>query len=55
MLHKGYEVWIADSREEPLPEYQVEVEEDDSVITCYIPSTSGEVSYVPCIVNGQLC
>ncbi|KAI0697504.1 hypothetical protein C8T65DRAFT_662103 [Cerioporus squamosus] len=42
MLHRGYEVWIADSREQRLPEYKVEVGEDDSVITCYIPSESGE-------------
>ncbi|TFK92352.1 DUF1769-domain-containing protein [Polyporus arcularius HHB13444] len=42
MLHRGYEVWIADSRGQPLPEYQVEVGEDDSVVTCYIPSESGK-------------
>ena len=44
MLHRGYEVWIADSRKQRLPEYNVAMgSEDDSVITCYIPSESGKV------------
>ncbi len=52
MLHRGYEVWIADSRGQPLPEYQVEVGEDDSVVTCYIPSESGKVRSTYCSQYG---
>nr|VWO95335.1 AAA_12 domain-containing protein [Ganoderma boninense] len=29
MLHFGYEVWIADGRKEPLPEYDVKLEGED--------------------------
>ena len=48
MLHRGYEVWIADSRKQRLPEYNVAMgSEDDSVITCYIPSESGKVRLSP--------
>ncbi|KAI0760369.1 hypothetical protein C8Q74DRAFT_222833 [Fomes fomentarius] len=42
MLHGGYEVWIADSRKQPLPEYGVELGGDGKTITCYIPSQSGQ-------------
>ncbi|RPD75700.1 hypothetical protein L226DRAFT_507615 [Lentinus tigrinus ALCF2SS1-7] len=42
MLHRGYEVWIADSHKRRLPEYKVKVGEDDSILTCYIPSESGK-------------
>ena len=44
MLHRGYEVWIADGRKQRLPEYNVAMgSEDNSVIICYIPSESGKV------------
>lgn len=48
MLHGGYEVWIADSRKQPLPEYSVEFGDGGKTITCYIPSQSGEVSVSRC-------
>ncbi|KAI0716743.1 hypothetical protein C8Q76DRAFT_416341 [Earliella scabrosa] len=42
MLHRGYEVWIADSQQQPLPEYDIQVDGDGKTITCYIPSESGK-------------
>ncbi|KAM5537627.1 hypothetical protein V8D89_008705 [Ganoderma adspersum] len=47
MLHFGYEVWIADSQKERLPEYDIKLDgEDGETIVCYIPSESGKVFQV---------
>ena len=44
MLHKGYEVWIAQDGDR-MQEYQLGEDHEGSTVVCHIASESGQVSY----------
>ncbi|KAI0327537.1 hypothetical protein GY45DRAFT_1308407 [Cubamyces sp. BRFM 1775] len=43
MLHRGYDIWIADEEGRRMPEYKMEAEgSSGKTVACYIPSESGK-------------
>lgn len=53
MLHRGYEAWIADAQGMRFVEYGTRVDGSDAgrTVTCFIPSESGKVNILPCVVT----